>query len=376
VPRLTGRGLIALVAAPVSGIAGLLVGAEELVLLALALAAVLIVGVLQCAQRAARAKGRWRLTARLALSDVPRGEPSTLSVTAHASGGAGRVAVWLEDPSGSWEEAAASTPPRRSRAPAVPEAVLLPALGDSGSAELRFPAPTERRGVYRMPGARLWCFDSLALFAALIAASASATMTVLPTTVPVRLTPEQLQADGANDESTLVTVHAPRRQHNLGDFAGLRPYVPGDRLRLLYWPALARTGELLVRDFEDTSHHILHVLADVRSHLGTRGAERVLSTAAGVGLAALASGAIVEFSTTAGDEVAIGPGPLSDLALLRAIAAVHVASPPSRRRGRTTAYDPSMTPALLTRAGLVVTTAGGANSMPAVLRAHQVVLAQ
>ena len=92
-----------------------------------------------------------------------------------------------------------------------------------------------------------------------------------------------------------------RRGHDsLGDFSGIRPYIPGDRLRLLYWPALARRGELMVRDFEDSGSHRVQVVADVRPLLGASGCESVLATAAGVGLQALARGSVVELSTTAG----------------------------------------------------------------------------
>ena len=139
---------------------------------------------------------------------------------------------------------------------------------------------------------------------------------------------------------------------------------------------MARSGDLLVRDFDDTGSRRLHLLADIRSHLGARGAEAVLATAAGAGLAALAAGTIVEFSTTGGDSVAIGPGPHGDLALLRAIAAVAVEPLPDHHRHR--AHRPSVTTGKaesFVRADLVVTTPGGANSLPAALRHGHLVIA-
>ena len=243
------------------------------------------------------------------------------------------------------------------------------------SISLRFASPTGQRGVYRLRPVHLWCFDSVALFVAPVATGPSATMTVLPEPIAVSVTPDLFGAERDPDQLTLVTASTPRRQHNLGDFAGLRSYVPGDRLRLLYWPALARTGELLVRDFEDAGPRHLHVLADIRSHLGPRGIESVLSVAAGAGLAALAAGAVIEFATTGGDRVAVGPGPLADLALLRAIAAVAVVPPrPGRgRHGRTPSPPNEAVPAF-TRADMVITTHGGANSLPPVLRHGHVVV--
>jgi hypothetical protein len=73
----------------------------------------------------------------------------------------------------------------------------------------------------------------------------------------------------------------------------------------------------------------------VRALIGESGHESVLATVAGVGLLVLAQGSIVELSTTSGERVAIGPGPLGDLALLRAIANIETV-PPSSTSGPTT----------------------------------------
>ncbi|NNE90248.1 MAG: DUF58 domain-containing protein, partial [Verrucomicrobiales bacterium] len=37
---------------------------------------------------------------------------------------------------------------------------------------------------------------------------------------------------------------------NAGDFRGIRPYRPGDRVKAIHWPATARAAELLVRDWD------------------------------------------------------------------------------------------------------------------------------
>ena len=143
---------------------------------------------------------------------------------------------------------------------------------------------------------------------------------------------------GARRTANRSPVSPRPRRDNFGDFSGIRDYVPGDRLRLLCWPALARTGELMVRDFDDSGPHRVHVVADVRALNGAAGCESVLATAAGVGLAALAGDSLVELSTTSGDHIAIGPGPFGAPALLRAIAGVETAArpapPPGRGRGR------------------------------------------
>ena len=79
-PRLTGRGLITLGVAPVGAVVGLLLGAEEIVLLGIASAAVLIVGYIQCLSRLTRARDGWRIAVRLDATDIQRGQASWLTV--------------------------------------------------------------------------------------------------------------------------------------------------------------------------------------------------------------------------------------------------------------------------------------------------------
>ncbi len=379
-PRLTGRGVIALAMVPVSTVIGLVLGAEELILLAIALASFAAIGFIQCAARLRRAKDGWRISVRLEATDIPRGHASNVVIDLTAVGRAGAVPVRLEDPKSGWEDITGGGAQGGSSRPTLPSPALTvssPALVDGGSAALRFPVPTEQRGVFQLRSARLWCFDGMALFAGLVATGPSATVTVLPVPSEVELNVPRWQGDAEDEQIELLTPRPPSRQYNMGDFAGLRAYVPGDRLRLLYWPALARGGELLVRDFEDTGSRRLHLLADVRSHLGWRGTESVLSTAAGAGLAALAAGSIVEFSTTGGHSVAIGPGPYGDLALLRAIAAVAIAPPPERhRRLASHPHVSAHSVETFARADVVITTPGGANSLPAALQHGHLVIAR
>jgi uncharacterized protein (DUF58 family) len=371
---LTARGAVALGLTPVSAVAGFLLGAEELVLLAVAIAVYLAVGLVQCAVRLQRAAGAWRLTVALESTDVPRRSPSLLTLRISAQGSGSTVPVRVEDPTERWELAGPSDPTAlvSPRPPGPASAVHLPALTDGGSVTLGFNVPTEHRGIFTMTGVHLWCFDGLALFAGLVATGPSATVTVLPLPLPVNIGADLLQGALMADE--LPTPRAHRQRQDLGDFAGLRPYVPGDRLRLLYWPALARTGDLMVRDFEDTTSRRFCLVADVRPHLGRRGAEAVLAAAASAGLQALDAGAVVEFSTTDGQRFAVGPGPHAALGLLRQLAAIVVEPPAAPRRGA--AGSPGAAPSLpaFQSRPVVLTTAGGANSLPGALGGGSVVV--
>jgi uncharacterized protein (DUF58 family) len=179
--------------------------------------------------------------------------------------------------------------------------------------------------VFTLRPLRLWCADSFGLLACIVAASPRAGVTVHPAPMAVDLPEELLRGDPREAEAPSA---AALRRDSLGDFSGLRPYIPGDRLRLLYWPALARRDELMVRDFEDSEAHRLQVVADLRPLIGVEGCESVLAVVAGVGLASLALGSVVELSTTAGERLAIEPGPHGSITLLRALARIEIGEAP------------------------------------------------
>lgn len=46
------------------------------------------------------------------------------------------------------------------------------------------------------------------------------------------------------------------------DFHGLRPYSLGEDIRFVHWPATARTGEMMIREFRDTGGQSVAVLVD------------------------------------------------------------------------------------------------------------------
>jgi uncharacterized protein (DUF58 family) len=63
-----------------------------------------------------------------------------------------------------------------------------------------------------------------------------------------------------------------------GEWSGLRPYVPGDRLHLLSWPAEALYGALLVHEFRPDAKARLRIVLDDRAGVHRRRAfEEALS---------------------------------------------------------------------------------------------------
>jgi uncharacterized protein (DUF58 family) len=350
---------------PVSALAGVLLGAEELVLASIALCLLALGGLAQCAYRAGRDRDVWRVGVDLAASDTEVGGLLAVRVTVGSSGGA-TTPVWLEAPELSWVAARAMEGRRPLPSPTLVRRV--PPLESGATATFSSVAPTWSRGVFTLQPLRLWCADSLGLVARVVTSGPRATVTVYPAPTSVDLDEDLLRGESGAEHSETLTSVARRGHDSLGDFSGIRPYIPGDRLRLLYWPALARRDELMVRDFEDSGSHRVQVVADLRPLLGASGCESVLATAAGVGLAALERGSVVELSTTDGERIAIGPGPHGPLALLRAVAAIETgaaAAPSKGRRGRA-GSDPAerdLPPPVGTQ--LVVTTGDGARTMSA-----------
>jgi uncharacterized protein (DUF58 family) len=369
---------------PVSAVAGALLGAEELVLAAIALSVLLVFGLAQITARTMRGRGDWRLGVQLPASDAEAGGALVLLVAVTAPDRAGGAPVWLEEPRLCWRRLAGAPDrgdrmPSRRQALASPATVVrVPAMGSGGTASFSFPAPTVSRGVFALRPLRLWCPDSLGLVTRLLGTGPSTTISVHPGPVSVELSDDLLYGEPA-ESASLAAVATPKRD-SFGDFSGLRPYVPGDRLRLLYWPALARDGELVVRDFEDDGSHRVRVVADTRPLIGGPGCESVLATAASVGLQALARGSLVELSTTGGELIAIGPGPEGPLGLLRAVAHLEVggepASSPWRRRGRRAgAVAPTQNLPPTAGRHLIVTTADGARTLPSTLGLADLVIA-
>ncbi|HEY7947509.1 MAG TPA: DUF58 domain-containing protein, partial [Acidimicrobiales bacterium] len=90
----------------------------------------------------------------------------------------------------------------------------------------------------------------------------------------------------------------------------LRPYVPGDRLHLLHWPAFARYGTLLVRRFEPEVGGAVHIVVDDRVGVHRRGAfEQALSATLAIVADAAHLGIPLELATLSGWHSTVPPTP-------------------------------------------------------------------
>jgi len=109
-----------------------------------------------------------------------------------------------------------------------------------------------------------------------------------PAPIDTEVTPPAVIGEGADERS------APGWRD--GDIVrGAREYVPGDPVKLVHWPATARTGALMVKELDAPHRPGLVLVVDLRG--GGAAAETAAGRAAGIACAALAAGAPVTMCT-------------------------------------------------------------------------------
>jgi uncharacterized protein (DUF58 family) len=99
---------------------------------------------------------------------------------------------------------------------------------------------------------------------------------------------------------------APRMGHG-PEYLGVREYRPGDSMRHVHWPSTARTGTVMVREFEEETTRRLAIVVDT-SQDGGRGwtpLDRCCCAAASIALAASAQGQGARLVFAAGDGVEV-----------------------------------------------------------------------
>jgi len=119
------------------------------------------------------------------------------------------------------------------------------AVPPGGMAPRAFETRLLRRGVRHGARARLLSRFPLGLWEAEQELRDRVDMIVYPRPVPPRSLYDAQDAallDAEEEEST--------RRDWSGDFHGIRPFQPGDRMKLIHWPATARAGRMMVRQFD------------------------------------------------------------------------------------------------------------------------------
>ncbi|HEY2671995.1 MAG TPA: DUF58 domain-containing protein [Rugosimonospora sp.] len=139
----------------------------------------------------------------------------------------------------------------------APVPVPLIRLRPARDTTVTYPVPTARRGVVRVGPLSVTRRDPLGLLGSARTHGGTAQVWVHPRTHPLLAVPVGIarSLDGRVD----------RVPHGSITFDALREYVIGDELRRVHWRTTARVGQLMVREYVDTSLPRLVVLLDDRA---------------------------------------------------------------------------------------------------------------
>lgn len=354
-----GGGLLA--------VAGAAYGVEEFELVAFAAAVLFVTGFFVVWYRCVEARRSLQVGVRVPVAEVIMGQAASAELTVTNIGKRATGPFLVEDPARRWHlthpgiggrrdpspDGHASTRPVRrlfGERPRLGDPLRLPVLRPGEQAVVSIPIPTAARGLLGLSCLGIWCEDPLRLVACNVAGGPLTHVLVCPR-------PER----ASNGDAAAPTGGASRPydsdEHDVAqtqggdEFRSLRPYVPGDRLTRLHWPASSRTGKLTVRDFVESVSGRVTLLVDLRASVhepdlrhkrggrvpsgphppgSLRSVEAVISRAAGLGLVALERGRVVELCTSEGERMEFSPGPGAAHDLLCALAVVGPTSrPPS-----------------------------------------------
>jgi uncharacterized protein (DUF58 family) len=122
-------------------------------------------------------------------------------------------------------------------------------------------------------------------------------LTVLPTTAPFDSRAEVPQPLG------LVGAYRSRRRGGGSEFAGIRPFLAGDRLRRVNWRVSLRTGELHVQDTQAEEDAGVLIVVDSLAEHGRSGG--VDGRASSLDLTVRAAAALAEHYVRSGDRVGL-----------------------------------------------------------------------
>ena len=124
--------------------------------------------------------------------------------------------------------------------------VACPALPPKGTAEVELTLTPLRRGSLRFAGVAVACPDPFGLFRTFVEVPLPGTLLVLPRRyfIPPLSLPGQMKYQPGG-----VALAASVGESE--EFVALRDYRPGDPMRHIHWPSWAKTGEPIVKEFQD-----------------------------------------------------------------------------------------------------------------------------
>ena len=269
--RPTMRGIVTLVTFGFVVVTAVVTGTPELAPLAIVIGVPLVVSPWLAKRRARSAIASLWLYAHVEPGVVEAGNPSQvkLSVTNRATAGTTAPSLGLSNVKDGWRTNESEPGPNtrvRWMAPSMSSLEVLgaPARGRTESCLLA--VPTGRRGVFTLPPQQCWAHDPFGL----VGAPGPVTPVVVAVVHPAPLHLTHLNVGAAasmvGSSSTLDSGSG----NGLGELEGLRPYVAGDRLSLLHWPAKIRYGTWFVRQFDGEGAATLSIVLDDRAGVHRR----------------------------------------------------------------------------------------------------------
>ncbi len=272
---LTRSGLGAILVAVTSAVLGVWWSYEELVVVALGIALVVLMAII-IAQRPLRAQ----IERRIRTIRVPRGDPVRVlyrvrNDTSHRSG----RATLLDRCDG-----------------AVVEIAIEP-IGAGEVTNISSTLPTRRRGVFELGPLDIQKVDPFFLAVGRWRndhdADRLATVTVHPKVYELR--GPQGSARVVENESVVRRAAA----DPMSGFVSMREYVAGDDPRMIHWPTTARTGTLMVREHVEVRRPEFTIVVDASASVGTEDDfEEMVDVAATLAVHALRTGLDVVVRTT------------------------------------------------------------------------------
>jgi uncharacterized protein (DUF58 family) len=229
---------------------------------------------------------------------VPTGGSSDLRIQLTNTSDVALPPVSLDRPSDGWMD----SPSAAQRAAARPWLRWDPVDPHHTKLSL-LPLPTQNRGVFTIGPLRLWVHDPFGLVGMIVGTAAPVTLAVHPPvsfgTAPRSPRTPSEGVGQRHESSSFANGDDPA-----GEWKGLRPYAPGDRLHLLSWQAEARHGALLVHDFRPDTEEAVTFVLDDRAAVHRRGAfEDALSLLHGLVAGTEGYGAEFEIVTLSGRRV-------------------------------------------------------------------------
>jgi hypothetical protein len=193
--------------------------------------------------------------------------------------------------------------------------------------EIRYPLPTERRGVVEVGPLRWDRTDPLGLVGRRSALPGTATLHVHPAVHRFPL------------DAAARTAHGDRARTDLAPegsltFHTLRDYVPGDDLRRIHWRASAHRDALMVRQFIDVTppRSTVLLITDAELYASPDDFEEAVDVAASAAVGAVRSGEAVALWTTGGLQLVGNGGPEDAMIFLDRLSTVGWDTTPRDKR--------------------------------------------